>query len=85
MNWVCYILVVRGICILLGIVFVLLIVIDMFGGNILEVLGFCFLENEVIVFLFGDFFKLIVIGECFWFFEIKVKCEVFFLIVRGCV
>lgn len=58
-------------------------VIDMFGGNILEVSGPCFLENEVIALLFGDPSKPIAIGECFRFSEIKAKCEVPPLTARG--
>lgn len=66
-----------------GTAFVSPTVIDMFGGNILEVSGPCFLENEVIALLFGDPSKPIAIGECFRFSEIKAKCEVPPLTARG--
>lgn len=83
MNLVRYIPVVRGTCISSGTAFVSPTVIDMFGGNILEVSGPCFLENEVIALLFGDPSKPIAIGECLRFSEIKAKCEVPPLTARG--
>lgn len=78
-----YIPVVRRTCVLSGTAFVSPTVIDMFGGNILDVSGPCFSENEVIALLFGDPSKPIAIGECFRFSEIKAKCEVPPLTGRG--
>lgn len=69
--------------VLSGTAFVSPTVIDMFGGNILDVSGPCFSENEVIALLFGDPSKPIAIGECFRFSEIKAKCEVPPLTGRG--
>ena len=58
-------------------------VIDMFGGNILEVSGPCFYESDTIELLFGNISLTYGKGECYRISDIKAKCEVPPLTARG--
>jgi hypothetical protein len=55
----------------------------MFGGNILEISGPCFFENDTIKLVLGDLSHPYSIGECYRVSKIKAKCEIPPLTARG--
>ncbi|XP_061188230.1 sushi domain-containing protein 2-like [Saccostrea echinata] len=58
-------------------------VLDMFGGNIVEVQGPCFYENDIIKLVVGNISNPYGTGDCYRVSEIKARCTIPPLTARG--